>query len=590
MSWLNNIFSWFKGEDQTSNPTKRAARRPTEINTTEDLQCNIALTKGLYHNSYPGMKLAGSMCYTPIATILWLMGVPTPSAVDNDTVQEIIKNIVEDKILQMMEIHLQCHRDGTCWIYPHYSTKENKVLWEFLRDEYISDIIKDIDTGKIIKLITDEQITLSIGYNQTAIVRRQRIFTESKIEIKYLSGQGSVPGELKDRVQRNILGMMPIPFANNKDGDEVRGHSDYERIITDLKNYHDVELQLITFLSKFNPKMIQNVNNVDNWIAAQPGINGDASNLRIDTIDLIFNLPDEKTEFIFPERAYQSFLETLKNIFRKIVEGSGLAEILWGAKVEGNKASAEIQLDMVIKLVNDKRIHKNKAYEQLFDATIKLEMLSGLQRQSDYKLEIEWDNLDAISEETKSIIFKNFADAISTLINSAGITKEQIYKLYVDLYPNATGDDFEVFKKGLTEMASHKQFKDETFSVAADMQGLFDIDENLYDETTDGEEKETENKLRPYNIKNDINLIKEDLIKLSKGNGNGHGKIEQPISIYLEQQKQEQPEINIDVKPAEINIPKQPVVIKLNETKKKKNITLRKDENNNIIGADIEEI
>ena len=53
-------FSWFRKEKQTGNPTKVYRRSPVTVDKTEFQQANSALTKGLYHNSYPGIKLAGS--------------------------------------------------------------------------------------------------------------------------------------------------------------------------------------------------------------------------------------------------------------------------------------------------------------------------------------------------------------------------------------------------------------------------------------------------------------------------------------------------------------------------------------------------
>ena len=42
----------------------------------------------------------------------------------------------------------------------------------------------------------------------------------------------------------------------------------------------------------------------------------------------------------FPIRAHEAYKEKLKNIFQKIVEESGVPEIAWGLKTEGNRASS----------------------------------------------------------------------------------------------------------------------------------------------------------------------------------------------------------------------------------------------------------
>ena len=510
-------FSWYKSKENTSNPTKRQPRRPEVIDFTDSLQCNSALTKGLYHNSYPGMKLAGSMCYTPIAVPIWLMGIPVATSKDKK-IQKILDEITNKKTVNFYENHKQSHRDGTSWIFPFYSATEDKIIWEFIQDETISDIIRDLITGKVIKIITDEQITVSIGYNQTATVRRKRTFTQSKITIEYTGSTGIVPTELKDKTQRNTFGIMPIPFANNKDADETRGHSDYERVLSDLKNYHDIDLNESQMLAKFVVKMVQYISDRDKWLENNGyktiGVDdADITNLDISTIDLIFNIMgSEDTKYIFPEGAYTAYEAKLRNIFRKIVEGSGIPEILWGTKVEGNKASADQQMDLVVKLVEDKRMQKTDQYKRLYEDSIRLELSASLQTVENYEIKIEWNKLDAVSEETKSIILKNFAEAVNRLTSVAGITKQQVWELWKQLNPTVTEDKYKDFVKGLTEMASHYQFSQMNFELAADFQGLRDIDTDI--ELEDVEEIPEVEETPP-----------ED------GNGNGNGEAENTLKI-----------------------------------------------------------
>lgn len=477
MSIFTSTFNWFKNALNLENPTKRDARRPKSVDWTDSLQINSELTKGLYHNSYPGMKLAGSMCYTPIAVPVWFMGLPIPKMKEeNEDYQEILNSIVDLFAIKMQQLHTQIHRDGTLWIFPSYSTKENKLIWEFIEDDIICDIVRDINTREIIEVITDEEITVTTGYNTTAIVRRKRYFTKTKITIEY-SATGSVPVELKSKSQRNILGILPIVFANNKDADSVRGHSDYERIVTDLKDYHDIDLKRSNMLAKFNVKMVQYTPDVAQWIK-NSGYSS-MNDIDVSTIDLIFNdMAIEKTDYIFPERAHEAYQSGLENKYLKIVEGSGIPEILWGGKVTGNMASADNQVDMVVKLVEDKRMQKNDSYKKLFEASLKLILLATMNQaaEKDHEIIIEWNALDAISEETKSIILKNFSDGIASLINAAGITKEQLYRLWVDVYPGATEDEKEDFVKGLDEMARHKQYREVPFELAGDLSGAEPIE------------------------------------------------------------------------------------------------------------------
>jgi hypothetical protein len=166
-------------------------------------------------------------------------------------------------------------------------------------------------------------------------------------------------------------------------------------------------------------------------------------------------------------------------------------------------------MDLVVKLVEDKRMQKSNAYQKLYEDTLKLKMSSTMIN-TEIEVEIEWNKLDAVSEETKSIIFKNFAEGMNKLITVAGITKEQVFELWNQLNPTATEDDLKKFKKGLTEMASHYQFSQMPFELAADFQGIQDIDTDI--EIDEPEETPAE----PDN------------------NGNGNGEINNAIKIIQE--------------------------------------------------------
>ena len=150
------------------------------------------------------------------------------------------------------DIHIQDHREGTIWIWPKLT--KGKLIWEFIPDESVTDIIRSLDTGDIIRLEIREDIKLSLGDGQEATVNRARIFTPTSVKVKYT---GTVPAGIKDKSSRNPAGILPIPFSNDADGEETRGHSDLERIITDLKNYHDIDLAESSILAKFSPKKLK---------------------------------------------------------------------------------------------------------------------------------------------------------------------------------------------------------------------------------------------------------------------------------------------------------------------------------------------
>jgi hypothetical protein len=462
-----DFFNWHKDPSQTSNQTKQQPRRPTPRSLI-DLPINATLTRGLFHGNFPGLKLASAMAFTPIAVPVWFMGIPTPKS-ENERTQETLNRYVEMYSRAMQQIHQQSHREGTAWIWPHYSARKQRVVWEFIPDETITDIVRDLDTGDVLKVVSDEEITLSTDYNKTATVRRRRTFTAEKITVEWLSGTSSVPGQLRNVTMRNPLGSIPIAFANNQDGDEVRGHSDYERILPDLKNYADIDEKRSILLAKFQPKMVQTVANAKEWM--KNNAIDDINDIKMYEIDFILNVDGEKTEMLFLDTALDAYENALKTTFRKIVEGSGMPEILWGTKVEGNKASAQDQMDTLVKFVQDKQDQKVDSYRCLFAATAALDSMAQMQRGQEDDIAVEWNAMDTVSEETKSKIFQAFGQGVAALINSAGVTKDQLFRLWRGMYPDATEDDYNKFVVGLSEIAKHKSFKDSPYEIIADFEG-----------------------------------------------------------------------------------------------------------------------
>jgi len=467
--WFNP-FSWFspKESQDVQNPIKQSPRRPVTRDWTEQWTINSELTRGLYHNSFPGLKLAGSLAYIPIAVPLFLMGLPVPKC-ENDQQQIDAAQVIEDHADECHMLHLISHRDATAWIWPFYSAKLQKDCWEFIPDDTISDILRDVQTGELQAIITDEQILISTAYNVQGYVRRRRTFTREAVKIEWLENTMAMQG-LLGGIFRNITGELPIPFANNKEGDEVRGHSDYERILSDLKNYHDTDLAVSELLVKFAPKMIQGVQDVDEWKA-----NNGVTNLdEIDVArrDFYLNLyGKESTEFAWPSGAHQAGLDKLSQIFWKIVQGSTIPEILWGTKVEGSQGSNDNQIDSVIQFVESKQRQKNQSYKKLIEATLRLRNAVSFNDNQPIIQEIKWNALDLISESAKATILTNFASGIASLINSAGITKPMVWKMFKKAYPEATDDDYQTFCDGLGEMAKHKAFAAAPYEIIADMTG-----------------------------------------------------------------------------------------------------------------------
>ena len=432
------------------------------VDWTEGVVVNRDLTYGLYHNEYNGFKLAGSLAYAPIAVPVWFMGLPVAESEDN-RVQDMLNDLTEQFSTLMQQIHTECHRDGTIWVWPYFSAEDRKLHWEIIPDTSVTTVMRDIRTGDVSTIICEEQMTISLDNGMTAGVVRKRTFTRDTIKTEWM--QSTLRVSLENEIIPNITRELPINFSNNSDATEVRGHSDYERIVYDLKNYHDIELMQTTTLAKFNTKMIVDCKDATAWLKN----NGfeDIGDVDIAKSDLFLNLPDEKVTFQFPDNAYQAYESALKRTFRKIVEGSVVPEICWGIKVEGNLASAEEQMGLLLLFVEDKRGQKTAAYKRLFTASVRLMSVASMQSTSP-DIEVKWGNLDKLSAKTKAEVFKSFAEGAARLVDGGAATKQQLYELWNNLYPAATIETYEEFEQGLSAMAKHKQFRDADYDLARD--------------------------------------------------------------------------------------------------------------------------
>ena len=462
-----SIFNFWHNPNKQENATKQKKRVPT-INKCEDLVVNKELTYGLYHNQYTGTKLAGALAYAPIAVPVAFMGVPSVMC-ENDITQERLTKLVDEFFLMMQQIHTESHRDGTVWVFPFYSPTDKELHWEAIPDESVS-FVKDIDTNVLISVTTKEMLTVTTTAAGDKIsTTRTRVFTKTKIVETY-NGE-TLPSSIHNRSRVNIAGILPIPFSNNPDLNEVRGHSDYERIVPDLKDYHDIDFARSTILAKFNPKMVVSMpnGNVTTFLANNGYKN--ISEMDISSIDLLMLTgADDKVDFVFPSAEVNSaYTEALDTKFKKIVEGSACPEIVYGLKTTGNSNSAEESMSTLLNYVKTKQDQKTTKYYKLFAASLKILSIAEMTRYETTNIYVEWGKLDGISMDVKAKILSNFASSLSSLVDSSAATKKQIYKIWKLYYPEETEDTIEEYVAGINQMAQHKALKDAKFEDIKDI-------------------------------------------------------------------------------------------------------------------------
>lgn len=449
MSWWSNL--WNKGGDDKNNKT---TTRPTDtpmVDYTEQIVVNKALTRGLYDNTASGYKLAGALAGPPIDVPLNFMGVPLPIINNSDEQQKYVNSLMRKFNKTFKEIAKQCHRDGTIWIWPWYDSKKGEPRVEFIDDDWVTEVYRDLVRGDITGIKVVKHISVMNESGNVVSATQTRVFTTSKITTTYTNSQVS---GLKNSVQRNPIGCIPVVFANKKDGDNVRGKSDYTRILPDLNDYHRTSLRKSIELNDFTTKLIQNVDNVQQWACNQgyDDLNHWINNANPQKAKFVLNEGDEKTEYLFNKGMIEGYLLSMKNSFFKIVEGSGLPEMFWGLIHVGNHATAENDMTTLIQLVTNKREQNEDSYLQLIGYLVQLDSLSKNEVFTE-NIELSWSQLDAVSESTRAEIFKNFCEGISKAWTSGCMTIDQVRSFWVMNYPGSDIPSEEEFENSLVKSA-----------------------------------------------------------------------------------------------------------------------------------------
>lgn len=425
MGWFSNLFT-----RKEKNPIRQPRRDGKVVDWTSEITVDTAVTKAIYNNSFPDTKLAGAIAYLPVANPTWFMGLPTIKTADE--VSLAVKRVVEK---HAKLLHIRVIRDGAVWLFPWFDG--HKIQIKFI-DPQIVKVYRDIETEEVTRITAWDNVLMA----DLKTYERKRQWTPDEYRVT-LNGQTTI--------YRNTLRIMPIEFSVNE------GHGVYERIIYDLKDYHDIDLARSRMLAKFQPKMVQEgTQSVSDWLAN----NGWASIADIDiaATDFIYNIMGkEKTTFEFPQGAFDAYHTALKDKFKKIVEGSGVPEIFWGVKIEGNHASAKEQREMAFRYVDDIRDQLSESYTELYRALMALASTYLMEPAPD-EWAVTWNELDSISPEARAVMLRDFGAGVDSLMKTGVIGKDQLHSLWNEYFPGATTDDFDEWKRDISDMARHGAF------------------------------------------------------------------------------------------------------------------------------------
>jgi hypothetical protein len=454
MSRENGIKGWFFRNHKEADASKKQPRRPAKRDATGGLVANSDVLNGLYYGSDPGLQFASPLAFTPISVPVSLVSIPTPITQDEKTKEALAKLIADHSDDFPIITRTKCLL-GTAWRWVRYDSKQNRVVWESIPDDSITDMVLDPVSFDILEIHTHDQFKVTKGDGQYEFIERKRVITPKYVSVKWIQKGTNRTDTVKDVSMSNRFGFMPIPFAHDCGENEWRGHSTLARILRTLKASHDIEKNRCEILAMFKPKLIPVTKDIGAWLEN----NGYDTilNASADVFESQLYLMKEGEALniqYLPSDATRPHTEAIDKLDRKSIIGSGIPELFWGGLATGNHASTDTQRDMAVQYINSLREEDNTPYERLFNQSLQI---MGYVEMTQYSpVTMGWSRFDMASAETKARIFQMVASGVAQMMTSASGTLEDIYTFWKKFYPELPEQEYAQFLPGLNETAAFK--------------------------------------------------------------------------------------------------------------------------------------
>jgi hypothetical protein len=269
---------------------------------------------------------------------------------------------------------------------------------------------------------------------------------------------------------KNPFGFMPVPVGHNCYEGEWRGNSVFGRVLRLLKSNHDINYKRDEILSEYEPKIIQKVKSPQTWIknnTEEIGVKG----TQFDPFShkLFINQEGEETNFLFlPSDATSQHTAAVQDNEKKIIKGSGIPELFFGALATGNYASTETDRLLALEYVKGIRRELTKWTRELVSQSLKI--LSFMRFTQPPEVSLQWGNISLLSEAQRAQVMGAYAQAISSLMSGGSVSPDGAFYFTKELYPEFPAEDAAHFMAGLDEMLV--QHSSKVGQPAFDMGGM----------------------------------------------------------------------------------------------------------------------
>jgi len=436
---------WTKTTDRDL--SKQEVRITTKKRKMVEPAANDDLLKGIYKGSAQEINLSSYFATGMVDVPRNMTGIPgiIPDQGQDDKLIKEIMPLVMDEFPVLVCTMLV---NGTAWRWAKWSDKLHRLVWEAIPDGSITSIIYDLDTGEISELWIDEQIEYNKDKTNIDYTNRIRHITRTMITEEWRGGSNN-----KIIQYKNPFGFMPVPFGHNCFEGEWRGNSVFGKVLRHLKTSHDIEYKRDEILSDFDPKIIQQVKDVGTWVKNNTPPGTDPKSVQFDPFGHRFfvNLEGETTTFAaLTADATSQHTVALKDKELKIIKGSGVPELFFGALATGNHASTDTDKLLVLDYIGGLRRELTKATQDIVNQSLMI--LAYMRFTQPPQVSIQWGNMSMLSEMEKAQVMGAYSSAIVPLMNNGAISPEGAFWLTKKLYPEFPAEDAEHFMSGMDKM------------------------------------------------------------------------------------------------------------------------------------------
>ncbi|RLI52342.1 MAG: hypothetical protein DRP09_18145, partial [Candidatus Thorarchaeota archaeon] len=299
------------------------------------IKTNRKIAREVYHNVNKKYALAGQLVRPIVNNNVNFIGIPTLFG-NKKTVK-----MLEEMDIDYRAIHKSVEIDGSIFIWPQWRNDSIELV------QIPVDIVDRIFIDPFTKEVTGYRLKETIQYstpeedNQSVVI--VCVITKNSVKTTIT---GSVN---KKVVARNILGELPlVHFSNDKDTNELYGHSEIEPIEPQLKFYHELTYEAGAAQSRDgHPKLKVTTSKPKQWIdnnfgaGAYENLVKNGGKISMADRDLFINAEGDDVNYLYLNKTTGDYGSLSETTFMNIVEGSETPEINFGANMGTSLASVK---------------------------------------------------------------------------------------------------------------------------------------------------------------------------------------------------------------------------------------------------------